>query len=76
MVYGFVNCAPSTRYTKINLRFISASYYSCKPACALQDHQTMYPVFTLSKGFSKILFSILQVLNGTIQIYLHVIQKV
>ena len=28
----FANCAPSTRYIKINLHVISTTYYLCKPA--------------------------------------------
>ena len=63
---GFANCAPSTRYIKMNLRVISTTYYSCKPARASSDHSRIYPVFILNIAFSKILFSLLQLLNGTI----------
>ena len=50
---GFANCAPSTRYIKINLRVISTTEYLYKPARASQDHPTIYPVFTLNIIFSK-----------------------
>ena len=52
-----------------NFRVISSSEYPFKPARGSQDNLIMYPVFDLNATFSKILFSLLQLLHGSINMY-------
>ena len=50
----------------IDIYLLSTSYYSCKSVPASQNHPTIYPIFTLNTTLSKIIFSLLQSLNGAI----------
>ena len=72
------NCALSTRYTKVNHRVISTMYHPFKPAHASQGHLAVHPSsFHFKQNFfKKILFSLLELLNVTIWIYLYAIEKV